>query len=118
MHSLFWKAPQERGSQFSLLVATVVWTIDSLSLPPHATLLVRSLPFLTAAPLLLLALWLRSSILAILCAAVVLLVIPTAHLISATQKAPAGLLALAASFLLFGFGTAFAVWKRRFSGLP
>ena len=47
---------------------------------------------------------------------IVMLIAPMLEVFSAIQKAPAGMVALAASFLLFGVGTAFAIWKRRFSG--
>jgi hypothetical protein len=118
IHSLFWNGPQERGSQFSLLLATAVWAMDSLALKDTASVLVRLLPFMTALPLLALALWRRNSILPIICGVLVLLVTPAAQVISAAQKAPIGVLALAASFLLFGLGTAFAIWKRRFPDHP
>lgn len=118
IHSLFWSGPREKGSGFSLIVATTVWAIDSLLLSGTGSLLVLVLPFISAGSLLVLALWRRNSILPILCAAVVILITPTAQGISLTQKAPIGALALAGSFLLFGIGTAFATWKRRFPGSP
>jgi hypothetical protein len=118
IHSLFWKGPLEKGSRFLLILASGIWAFDSLSLVGAGGLFMRALPFITAGPLLALALWHRNSILPIACAAIVILITPTAQVFSLTQNAPIGVLALAGSFLLFGIGTAFATWKRRFPDYP
>lgn len=115
IHSLFWKGPQESGSRFSLALAGILWATDSALLGRVGSLM-PILPLIGGLPLLALALWRRNAAFHVICAAVVMLIAPMLEVFSAIQKAPAGMVALAASFLLFGVGTAFAIWKRRFSG--
>jgi hypothetical protein len=43
-----------------------------------------------------------------------MIVIPLSYAASGLKGAPVGMIALAASFILFGVGTAFAIWKRGF----
>ena len=96
-----------------LIVAGTILTLNSFALSDRA-LPLALLPYITGVPLLLVAFLFRRAVLPIIAAIASMIAIPLSYAASALQGAPVGMLALMASFILFGLGTAFAIWKRRF----
>jgi hypothetical protein len=116
IHSLFWKGKQERGSQMLLVFGGTILCLDSYALARGELGVVRMLPFITGIPVLILAFLFRRAVVPMLAVVVSMLALPLSYGASLVHGAPAGILAVAASFVLFGFGTAFAIWRRRSPG--
>jgi len=114
VHSLFWKGAQERGSTVLVVSFGTLLCMDSFALARVEPTALRILPFITGIPVLLLAFLFRRAVVPMLAAGVSMLALPLSYAASLVHGAPAGILAVAASFVLFGLGTAFAIWKRRF----
>jgi hypothetical protein len=114
VHSLFWKGAQERGSTVLVLLFGTLLCMDSFALARVEPNALRLLPVMTGIPVLVLAFLFRRAVVPMLAAGVSMLALPLSYAASVVQGAPTGILAVAASFVLFGLGTAFAIWKRRF----
>ncbi|HVK59829.1 MAG TPA: hypothetical protein VM735_13670, partial [Candidatus Kapabacteria bacterium] len=117
VHSLFWKGPQERGSTVLLLGAATILCLDSYAIAQQGHYAPHLLPYLCAAPLLVITSF-RRAVVPIIAAIASMLVPPLSYATSVAEGTPTGILALMASFILFAVGTTFAVWKNRFSNNP
>jgi hypothetical protein len=73
----------------------------------------KYLPYLAASPLLMLAVFRRAAV-PIIAACASMLVPPLSCVAGTVQSVPAGVIAIAGSFVLFGVGTGYAIWRRRF----
>ena len=111
--SLFWKGPEENGHLVAAIALGALWTIDTWTWQADGFL--RFVPAILAAPLLVLSYCLRRAWLHIAIAAIIILALPFAAAGPILQKTPPSILAVGASFALFGLGTAFAIWKRKLS---
>ena len=113
VHSLFWIGPRERGEKVLVVLAATLLTLNSLAMG-NSGMPLKLLPYIAGVPLLLLAFLFRRAVVPIIAAIASMIVIPLSYATSGLKAAPVGMIALGASFVLFGLGTAFAIWKRRF----
>lgn len=118
-HSLFWKEKQEDGAETIRWIAAIAWVANSWFLPTDAALALRSTVWGGAVVLLAAYAWLSwnrrtwQPWCLPLTTVLVLAAYPGRWLGGNVQAIPAGLFGLMASFVVFGLGTALAVWRSR-----
>lgn len=114
LHSLRWMRPLERGSNATAIIAAAVWLTDAFVLRNDPALWATMLPLCAAIVLFLGIAALRARIsartaLLALTGILAMLLQPVSLGARWIMDAPAGALALAASFALFGLGTLHAL---------
>ena len=120
IHSLSWERPEEKGATQLRLMAALLWICDSAVwtwLDPTAVRFVAVIAGLVLAACAI-ARWLSGewgSRLVPLAAGICLLVAPAHPVFDIAKVSPAGLLAIGASFLLFGLGTIAALTRSAWS---
>jgi len=116
IHSLWWERPEEKGATQLRLIAALLWLCDSAVwtwIDPNAVRFVAAVATLVLAACGI-ARWLAGewgSRLVPFAAGTCLLVAPAHPVFDIAKASPAGLLAIVASFLLFGLGTVAALTR-------
>jgi hypothetical protein len=116
IHSLWWERPEEKGATQLRVIATLLWTCDSAVwtwMDPNAVRFVAALAMLVLA-VCAIARWRAGewgSRQVPLAAAMCLVVAPAHPAFDLAKASPGGLIAIVASFFLFGLGTIAALTR-------